>query len=37
MCESQVRGCQLAAWKAVNAHQAPLQLSPPRTMGFWVT
>ncbi len=37
MCESQVRGCQLAAWKPVNAHFRPFQPSPPCTIRFCVT
>ena len=37
MCESHVSGCQLLAWKVVNAHARPAQPSPPCTTGFSVT
>ena len=34
MCESQVSGCQFAAWNAVKAQRRPAALNPPRTAVF---
>src|SRR5580658_1867514 len=35
--ESQVRGCQLAAWPVVQAQANPRQVHPSRTIGLAVT